>query len=210
MTPKTPKTEQKPRKPRSVPDKRQELGHSKEAKQARIDAFVEAYLSNGNNKRQAALSAGASSRSCDNFAQRMMKNAQVLSRIEQRQCELREKFELTTEGVLKNLAQAVYFDPRKLYNEDGTLKAIHELDDDTAMALAGFEAVESVIGTGEDALPIVTKKYKWLDKNSARDQANKILGHYEKDNKQGGEAVAAAVTTGIDALRAQFAKVLAK
>lgn len=213
MKAKPTKTEHKPSKSRSTAPAHTELGHSKEAKQARIDAFVEAYLSNGNNKRQAAISAGASLKSCDSFAQRMLKNAQVLGRIEQRQIELRQKLELTTEGVLKNLAQALHFDPRKLYREDGTLKLITELDDDTAMALSGFEVFEEFAGRGKDREQIGwTKKVKWLDKNIARDQANKILGHYEKDNKQQGAALAAAVDkmASLTAARAKFAQVLKK
>ena len=95
------------------------------------------------------------------------------------------KLELTTESVLKSLAQAVHFDPRRLYNADGSLKPIHELDEDTAMALSGFEVLEEFAGRGDQREAIgVTKKVKWLDKNAARDQAMKHLGLFEKDNSQ--------------------------
>lgn len=195
------------------PVKRVKPGSGKNARQQRINAFVEHYLANGCNGRQAALDMGSSPKSADNAAWRMLKDAQVLQRIEERQQELAKKFEINTESVMKNLAQAVYFDPRKLYNPDGTLKPIVDLDDDTAMALSGFEVFEEFAGKGDGrALVGFTKKVKWLDKNAARDQANKILGHYKKDNEQPNAAVAAALVDAnkIDKLKAKFAQVLAK
>lgn len=102
-----------------------------------------------------------------------------MQQIETRRAILRQKFQLSTEGVLRNLSQAVFFDPRKLFKPDGSLKRVIDLDDDTAMALQSFEVTESISGKGEDATPIATNKVKWLDKNSARDQANRILGQYK-------------------------------
>ena len=134
-----------------------------------------------------------------------MKHAEVLAQIEQRQAELRKKFELTTESVLNNLRQTLHFDPRKLYDEHGNLKPVHELDDDTAMALTGLEQIEEFSGRGTARVHVgMTKKVKWVDKNVARDQANKILGNYQKDNEQPGAAIAKAVTKSIDDIRAIF------
>lgn len=111
----------------------------------------------------------------------MLKHVEVLTIVQQRRSELAQKYELTTESVIKSLAQAVHFDPRKMFNADGSLKAVHELDDDTAAALAGFEVTE----IGEKGGVIgCTKKVKWLDKNTAREQAMKHLGLYLEDNKQ--------------------------
>lgn len=115
----------------------------------------------------------------------MLKDAKVLQQIEERQQELASKYELTTESVIKSLSQAVHFDPRKLYRDDGTLKLVTELDDDTAAALSGFEVTEEK-GSGDDRGKVVgyTKKIKWLDKNTAREQAMKHLGLYMEDNRQ--------------------------
>lgn len=208
----TPKPKKPVKKP-AAPKKRAEPGHGKNSKAARFSAFVEHYFANGQNGRQAALAVGFSPASADNAAWRLLRNPQVLQRIEQRQNELAQKLELTTESTLRSLAQAIHFDPRKLYNPDGSMKAVIDLDDDTAMALAGFEMMEEYAGRGEDRAIIGhTKKVKWLDKNAARDQANKILGLYKKDNEQPNAAVAAALSESnkIDALKARFAKVLAK
>lgn len=96
-----------------------------------------------------------------------------------RQAETLEKFRLTADHFYRSLAQALQFDPRKLYREDGSLKDITELDDDTAAALAGFEVAEEFQGRGDDRESVgYTKKVKWLDKNTARDQLGKALRLY--------------------------------
>lgn len=179
----------------------------------RRTAFVEAYLQNGGNATQAALAAGFSPKTAYVSGHRQLKHDQVRAQIEQRQAELRKKFELTTETLLNNLRQAVMFDPRKLYDENGALKPVTELDDDTAMALTGLEQCDEFEGRGAARKWVgITKKLKWLDKNVARDQANKILGLYEKDNTQPNAAIAEAMkeANSIAKTRAAFDKVLGR
>jgi phage terminase small subunit len=165
-------------------------GTGKEAAEARRRLFVEAYIQNGGNATEAAKTAGYSVVTAGQQGSRLLKDVNVQQLLGGRQEKLAAKFELTTEAVLKNLAQAIYFDPRKLYQEDGSLKPIHELDDDAAQALAGFEVVEMAGGgefggpEGLKHVPMYTKKVKWLDKNAAREQAMKHLGLYREDNKQ--------------------------
>ncbi len=147
--------------------------------------FVEAMLANGRNATQAAVAAGFSKRSAYSTGGRLMKHPEVVAQLQQRSGELAQKYELTTDSVIRSLSQAVHFDPRKLYNADGTMKHPTEWDDDTAAAVTGFEVTEEFDGSGADRVRSgLTKKVKWLDKNTARDQAMKHLGLYERDNKQ--------------------------
>ncbi len=157
---------------------------SKQAAADRRHAFVEAYITNGGNATQAALTAGFAPKSAYSQGHNLLKHHETIRMLEERRKNLAQKYELTTENVLKSLAQAVHFDPRRLYNADGSLKPVHELDEDTAMALSGFEVIEMGARKDEDAPIGVTKKVKWLDKNAARDQAMKHLGLFEKDNSQ--------------------------
>ena len=156
-------------------------GNTQEDAANRRKLFIEAYLTNGGNASQAAIAAGYSPHTAGVTGSRLLKHAEVLAQLQQRRLALLSKLELTTESVLKSLAQAVHFDPRKLYDASGELKPIHDLDEDTAMALSGFEVTEE-----KDRGQVVgfTKKVKWLDKNVAREQAMKHLGLYEQDNKQ--------------------------
>jgi phage terminase small subunit len=160
-------------------------GTSKDAAAARKRLFVEAYIQNGGNATEAAKKAGYSKATAYSQGSRLLKDVEVQKALEGRQEKLAAKFELTTEAVLKNLAQAIYFDPRKLYDENGRLKDVHELDDDTVMALSGVEVKEEFdYEDGKRVHNGYTKKLKWLDKNTARDQAMKHLGLFREDNKQ--------------------------
>lgn len=58
-------------------------------------------------------------------------------------------------------------------NPDGSIKMPHELDEETAAAIASFKV--SFDGGIE---------YKFWPKTTALDMANKIQGGYEKDNRQ--------------------------
>lgn len=154
------------------------------AEQRRV-LFIEAYLANGGNATNAAIAAGFSEKSAHSQGCDLLKHPKVIHRLDERRKELAQKYELTTENVIRSLAQAVYFDPRKLYDENGNLKAITELDDDTAQALSGFEVTEER-GDPESRSLVTgyTKKVKWLDKNTAREQAMKHLGLFKADNMQ--------------------------
>lgn len=89
--------------------------------------------------------------------------------------------EITADRVLREAARLALFDPRKLFNPDGTPKPVHELDDDTAAAIGGIDVVS--IGNAENGVGQVLK-YKVSDKNSALEKLFKHLGLYEATNKQ--------------------------
>lgn len=181
-------------KSKKAPPGKTKPGQRKVSVEQRRALFIEAFLSNGENATQAALAAGFSASSAASQGSRLLKNDKVSQEIARRRSEVLESAELTTEGVLRSLRQALFFDPRKLYREDGSLKPITELDDDTAQALSGFEVLEEYAGRGEDrALAGFTKKVKWLDKNAAREQAAKVLGLYARDNHQKTDPLAALI-----------------
>ena len=93
-----------------------------------------------------------------------------------------QRTEITQDRVLKELARIAFFDLRKLYREDGSLKSMHELDDESAAVLAAVDVVETkgnaAIG-GEDGLrhvPEYVKKVKIPDKVGALGLAMRHLG----------------------------------
>jgi phage terminase small subunit len=155
---------------------------SKEAVKARHDLFIEAYVENGGNGAEAARAAGYSGSNLvlSQSASRALACPYVQEELAKRRAALSEKYALRSDDVIKSIAQAIYFDPRKLFNQDGTLKAIHELDDDTALMIASVETVQ----VGSEDSPAIVKKIKWESKATARDQAMRHLGLYEKDNRQ--------------------------
>lgn len=161
---------------------RVKAGTSKSSAEDRRIAFAEAFLSNGGNKKQSAISAGFSPASAERQGNRLSRDVRVLEILDKRRTEIAKANELSTDEIMLNMARALRFDPRKLYRQDGTLKPIHELDDDTALCLTGIEVVVKP-GADGDA-PQFVKKIKWESKATSRDQALKVFGMYEKDNKQ--------------------------
>lgn len=156
-------------------------GTGKEAAAHRKAAFVEAMLSNDENITAAALAVGFSPKTAASQGSRLLKDVEVQRLLKERRASLIQKMELTTERTLREIARMAYSDPRKFYNADGTLKQIHELDDDTAATVASIELDE----IKADGVVIgITRKIKQWDKNAALEKAMKHLGQYEADNKQ--------------------------
>ncbi len=103
----------------------------------------------------------------------------VRIRLGELQDEYKERNMVTKERVLKEYARLGYYDPRKFFNNDGSPKGIHELDDDTAAALAGMEVMEIWEGRGDDRQFVgYLKKYKLPDKKGALDSMARHLGMF--------------------------------
>ncbi|AOJ99634.1 hypothetical protein WK23_13935 [Burkholderia vietnamiensis] len=93
----------------------------------------------------------------------------------------RERTHITQDRVLRELARIAFFDIRRLYNADGTLKRPDQLDDEAAAVLAGVDVVEQMTysedGDGElTPTPTLTKKAKVFDKTAALTLAMRHLG----------------------------------
>jgi len=167
------------------PNTRVKAGTSKASAADKRKAFVEAYFANGENGTQAAVTAGFAAKSAGVTSAKLLKDPRVLAEINQRREALCSKLEVTTERILKERARLAFFDPRKLFYGNGKPIPIHELDDDTAAALAGLDVLEEYEGTGKNRKFIgYTKKYKLADKGSSLTALEKIKGMYEKDNEQ--------------------------
>lgn len=119
-------------------------------------------------------------------AARLLRNAQVSASIQIAIDDRQRRTAVTSDRVLLEAARLALFDPRKLFDDSGNPKPIHELDDDTAAAIAGVE----VIQTGGEEGPTIIKKYKIADKNSALEKLFKHHGLYEKDHKQANDPIA--------------------
>jgi hypothetical protein len=85
-----------------------------------------------------------------------------------------EKSLITQESVISELSRIAFFDIRKLFNPDGSLKRVHELDDDTAAAIASIEVVD-IKGDGQ---MVISKKFKTAEKLKALDLIGTHLGMF--------------------------------
>lgn len=145
---------------------------------AKQERFVHEYLVDLN-ATQAAIRTGYSQKTARQIGARLLSHVDVQALIQSEQAKRLSKMELTGERVLAELARLAFVDIRKAFNEDGTLKKPHDIDDDTAAALAGIDTTATVVqGSSEDDPPLslVTKKVKTFDKKGALELALRHLG----------------------------------
>lgn len=139
-------------------------------------------------------------------ASRLLATAHIAAAVNAARVKIVEKLELSSERVLREVARLSFFDARKLFDEHGNPKPLHELDDDTAAAIAGLEVQQIGLGGAGKKLPALVKKYKLSDKRAALDMAMRHLGEYEKHNKQITDPVRAL----LDGMRGSSVPVVAK
>ena len=169
------------------PTKKHVAGNGREAAALRRQRFVDAYLANGQNATQAAITAGFSPKTACVQGQRLLRKVEVSGEIARAAEQAALASGLERERALEEIAHISFFDVRKLFRHDGSLKDPSEWDAETAAAVASFETVEKSSGYNSEGSPKarVTKVKLW-DKNAALEKAMKHLGLYEKDNAQRG------------------------
>ncbi|OQC08303.1 MAG: Terminase small subunit [Candidatus Cloacimonetes bacterium ADurb.Bin088] len=108
---------------------------------------------------------------------RLLKNPKIADYIQKRMQDRQVRTEITQDRVLREYAKLGFFDPRKLFNGDGSPVPIQDLDDDTAAAIACLDVLEVYEGTGADRVFTgYIKKYKIANKIGALDSMAKHLG----------------------------------
>jgi phage terminase small subunit len=144
---------------------------SKDQLTPKQERFCEEYLIDLN-ATQAAFRAGYSAKTANEQGARLLANVSVASKIDELKKARAEVTGITAERVLKEIAKLAFFDPRKLLNGDGTPKAIHELDDETAAAVAGID----IVTKGNDDLGYAdVMKIKLADKGQNLERLGRHL-----------------------------------
>lgn len=146
--------------------------------------LADEYLVNGRNKVQAYLKVYPKAKydSARTTAPAIFAEPSIVAYIEEREAELAEKYNITRERILQEVARLAFVDVRKLFTESGALKAMHELDDDTAAALASIDTEELSAGSGDSRESIGrVRKVRLHDKPGSLRDLMKHLGMFEKD-----------------------------
>ncbi len=146
--------------------------------------FCREYIATGN-----ATAAYRKSYNCDKskpasvnrLAKANIDNIKIRARIKELQAEVAEKLLVSEESVLKEYARIGFSDVRQLFDEDGKLKPVHDLDNDTAAAISAVKVVSKNAGPGEVEY---VHEYKMWAKTAALDSLGKNIGFFAKDNKQ--------------------------
>lgn len=139
--------------------------------------FVSAYLKDLN-ATSAAITAGYSAKTAYSQGQRLLKHVEVKTAIQQKLAKMFGKFEVSEQRTIEEIARIAFADIRKIFDETGQLKPIHELDDDTAAVIAGVEHEKLFehFGKGQAKHIGTTTKVKMNSKNNALE----MLCRYQK------------------------------
>lgn len=146
------------------------------AKQRR---FAEEYLVDLN-ATQAAIRAGYSEKTAGSQGFDLLRKPEIAAYVSDKQQERGLRTQITADRVLQELGRLAFFDIRKLYNDDGTMKNPSELDDETAAGLAGIDVIEQAVSSTESDERTTeffsTKKAKTFDKKGALELCMRHLG----------------------------------
>lgn len=103
-------------------------------------AFVREYLVDLN-ATQASIRAGYSPKTAEQQGPRLLGNVGIAAAIQAGMNRRAARTEITADRVLREIEKLAFFDPRKLFDDDGAPIHISKLDDDTAAAVAGLDVV---------------------------------------------------------------------
>ena len=122
--------------------------------------FVHEYLIDLN-ATQAAIRAGYSEKTANPQAARLLANVSIKQAIEKLNKKVLDEKETEQKEIVEGYRRIAFFDLRKLYRKDGSMKDPHEWDDETARVVSSVETVS--IG-GKKSKITHTQKVKICDR----------------------------------------------
>ena len=177
-------------------------------KQAR---FVEEYLVDLN-ATAAARRAGYSERMADKIGSQLLGKTRVAEAIQAAIDERSRRTEITADRVLQEYAKLAFLDPRRFYNDAGSLIPVHQLPDDVAAALAGMDVVTERAGKDADGNSefATVRKIKFADKKAALDSVARHLGMFSDKLELSGSLEHVVKSMSQEQLQAELAALRAK
>ena len=145
------------------------------------ELFAHKYLETGNASEAYRLSYAAGNMkpaSVHRSAAALLANPKIASRLADLKGRQLKRHEVTVDRVLAEYGKLAFLDIRKAFDGDGKLKAIHDLDDDTAAAISGLEVETRVTPGGDGQGHNRLHKIKLSDKRAALDSLAKHLGMF--------------------------------
>jgi hypothetical protein len=130
--------------------------------------FINAYLTNGSNATQAAISALYSAKTAGQIAHKLLKRADIQAELLSRQAKLEKKTDTLRDKIMAEFGRIGFSDIRQLYDDKGLLIPINKLPADVAAA------IQSVDG----------KKIKLASKLEALNSMAKTIGMFQEQVNQ--------------------------
>lgn len=95
--------------------------------------------------------------------------------------EIKQAAKMTLEKAVQQISEIATFDIAECYNENGSLKSIHDIPKHIRTSISGIKVTEEFEGFGKDRESTgFTKELKIINKLDAYEKLMKHLGGYEK------------------------------
>lgn len=119
-----------------------------------------------------AMYPNASAKVCESQASEIFNHPYVQGYLEERAEQSSKAADLTESRVLREMMALAFYDAGSFYNDNGSLKSLSEMDEQTRRAIIGLDVVN--IGSSEEAQGQVIK-YKLPDKKGPLELLGKHL-----------------------------------
>lgn len=147
------------------------------------DKFVTEYMRNFDGYK-AAILAKYSPWYAKTTSHSLLRNPKIRAEINRRKIQDRDRYADLDDKILRSWERLAFYDPKGIFNDDGSLKPISEIDDDVMFAIEGIDTEVKLVGRGQDAEEVKVTKVRTSRKlDSLRDLA-KHRGLFEADNKR--------------------------
>jgi phage terminase small subunit len=109
----------------------------------------------------------------------LIRNGKIADRLKELHGIHLKRHEVTVDRIVSELEKLAFLDVRKLFNDDGTLKPLSELDNHTAAAIISIEVEELYDEEDKKKVRIGrTKKVKIADKKASLDSLARVFGAF--------------------------------
>lgn len=158
----------------------------------RHEAFVH-HLMSGKSAIDAYVAAGFKRNNGN--AGRLYHKPEVQARVAEMKQEAAEKAGITVQRVLEELGRVGFSDIRKLFDENGRLRRVEDLDEETAAFVSSVKVVTRRVQGGDEGEVEHVAEIKQWDKLSALEKIGKHLGMFTDKVEHSGPGGAPLVET---------------
>jgi phage terminase small subunit len=162
------------------------------------DSFCQKYIELGNASeayRQSYDASDMKPETVNRKAKELLDNGKIAARIEELKARQLRRHDVTIERVVEEYSKLAFLDIRKVFDEEGNLRPVHELDPDTAAAISGLEIEKRISAIAGPDVQSHTHKIKLTDKKGALDSLAKYLGMFVEKTEISGPGGGPIVVT---------------
>ncbi len=117
-------------------------------------------------------------------ASRLLTNANVKKYIDELLEDVRNRNKITVDKIVNEYAKLAFFNPADVFNDNGTVKDIQQLDEKVSSAIKSIKIKEDYrYEDGEQVFDGHTKEISFTDKKAALDSLGKYLGMFTEKSK---------------------------